>query len=63
MARIVNTDNFDSDYPNEQFILGWVPDEAAKEIAAVINKHLCKDGRGDRYYKVVDDNYILKPGI
>lgn len=61
--KIVNTDNFGGDYPNESFLnIGSVGPEAAKEIADVINKHLC--GPYDsRYWKVVENDYELQPGF
>lgn len=59
--RIVETDNYGSDYPNEKFVN--IPmlrtKEAAQEIADVINKHCC-DGR---FWRVVSNDYVLKPGF
>ncbi len=62
--RIVNTDNYGGDYPNERFIgLPSMSREAAEEIAAVINKHLCNSEYCTRYYKVVPADYALQPGF
>lgn len=62
MAKIVETDNFGSDYPNEKFLLWAMPHDKAQRIADAIN-----DAAGemhDRYWKVVDDdNYKLQPGF
>ena len=62
--KIVETDNFNGDYPDEKFVnIGNIPGEAAKEIAAVINKHCCPAGCSPRYWKVVTNDYILIPGF
>ena len=62
MSRIVETDNFDGDYPNESFLLGNMSRHAAMGIARAINNHL--SGPNDRrYWKVVDDGYKLQPGF
>lgn len=60
--RIVETDKFGGDYPAEKFLLGRLNEEAAKEIAEVINKH-CSGGCASRYWKVVKDDYVLLPGF
>lgn len=58
--RIVETDNYGGDYPNERFAMPYSLSEiAAKEITDVINKHLCRN----RYWKVVADDYTLQPGF
>jgi hypothetical protein len=61
--RIVETDNHGSDYPDEKFVLGILSEEAAKEIVAVINKHLCRSDYASRYWKVVSDEYELVGGF
>jgi hypothetical protein len=61
--RIVDTDNFDSDYPDEKFILGILRKEEAEEIAEVINRVLNTRGVSFRYYKVVENDYQLQPGF
>lgn len=59
--RIVNTCNFDRDYPNESFInLPPLSDETAETIAILINKE-CSGERASRYWKVVKDDYQLAP--
>lgn len=60
--RIVETDNFARDYPNEKFVnIPRVSEERAKIIAKAINE--CFDEEYDRYWKVVPDDYILEPGF
>lgn len=63
MARIIETDNFGGDYPNESFLnLPPMPKEKADAICALIN---CALSGPDslRYWKVVDNNYVLQPGF
>lgn len=61
--RIVETDNFDGDYPDESFVLRYsLHPEAAKNIAEVINSY-CSGTESPRYWKVVDDDYELSPGF
>jgi hypothetical protein len=60
--RIVNTDNFGSDYPNESFVLHRMNKDAAEEIAEVLNKHF-SGPMAPRYWKVVEDDYVLAPGF
>ena len=60
MARILDTDNFDGDYPAEKFLLWPMREEKAERIVDI----LYEDGfNNDRYYKVVDNDYILRPGF
>lgn len=63
MAKIVNTDNFGGDYPNERFVTGLFPmtKAHAEKIAKAINS--CTPEDCPRYWIVVDDNYKLKPGF
>lgn len=63
MAKIVNTDNYGGDYPNEKFVTGLpnLPKERLKPIADAINAQL--GPHADRYYKVVADDYELQPGF
>lgn len=62
MYRIVNTDNFGGDYPNERFVDG----EYATEVEAQL---VADEMNGDpaphnsRYYKVVEMPYELQPGF
>lgn len=63
MAKIVNTDNFGGDYPDERFVknLPRLTTEHAKRICEAINAGLPENH--DRYFKVVEDDYQLQPGF
>ena len=60
--KIVETDNFGGDYPDEKFVnLPPMTPEHASEVVIAINK-----GFGDyfpRYWKIVRDDYKLQPGF
>ena len=58
--KIVETDNYGEDYPDEKFInLPSTTKEKAESIAKVINDNLCYS----RFWKVVDTEYVLQPGF
>lgn len=60
--RIVETDNFGGDYPNESFLnLPNLSIEHATEICKAINNGF--SGNHHRYWKVVDNDYELQPGF
>lgn len=62
--KIIETDNFNGDYPNEKF-LALPPDmneAAATEICEAINKH-CSGSHSPRYWRVVAADYVLQPGF
>lgn len=59
--RIVETDNYGGDYPDESFLLWPMSEESARRIAEAINEASGMDG--PRYWKVVDNDYILQPGF
>ncbi len=59
--RIVDTDNFGGDYPDEHFHLFSMSEEAASEICAILNEETGPEST--RYYKVVENNYKLQPGF
>lgn len=62
--RIVNTDNFDGDYPNEKFVENlplMYSKERADAICDVINKGLSECHA--RWFKVVEMPYELQPGF
>lgn len=61
MSRIVETDNFDGDYPDERFVLFQMPKEHAEKIADAINA--AAGPHAHRFWKVVDGDYKLKPGF
>jgi hypothetical protein len=64
--RIIDTDNFGGDYPNENFHLLCMPKEMAEKICAFINEQYEEHfglGCCARYFMVVPDDYQLKPGF
>lgn len=62
--RIVETDNFGGDYPDEKFVnIPSVSPEHAKQIADAINNALCNHDHATRYWRVVENDYKLQPGF
>ena len=61
MKRIVNTDNYGGDYPDEKFVLFPMRKETARLIADALNAEMGMITT--RHYKVVDMDYILHPGF
>jgi hypothetical protein len=63
MAKIIHTDNFSGDYPDEKFVTGLpVLDRLhMQRICDAINSATGENY--DRYYVVVDDDYKLQPGF
>lgn len=62
--KIITTDNFDGDYPDEKFVENLpvgLSHEAAQRIADAINREL--PTHGPRFYQVVSDDYQLRPGF
>lgn len=61
--KIIHTDNFGRDYPDERFVeeLPRLPKAAMQRIADAINKELGPNA--SRYYRVVTDDYVLQPGF
>ena len=61
--KIIHTDNFGGDYPNEKFVeqLPILRKEALEKICNVINEESGKNN--PRYYRVVEDDYKLAPGF
>lgn len=58
--KIVETDNYGGDYPDEKFVnLPIMDEDTANYIAEVINNQLAND----RYWIVVNDDYELQPGF
>ncbi len=59
--RIIETDNFGGDHPNERFLLFRMSADKAERIAAILNE----DGGMNtlRWYRVVPDDYVLVPGF
>ena len=60
--KIIDTDNFDGDYPNERDIAVGIE---RRDHAAIMCQAL-NDWAGvnsPRYYKVVEDDYVNVPGF
>ena len=61
--KIIDTDNFGGDYPNERVIAeGITNEDFAKVMCDALIARFGGD-YADRYYKVVPDDYKLKPGF
>lgn len=61
--KIINTDNFGGDYPDEQVVADvHYSKEFADVMCAAINAKFSGD-TASRYYKVVEDDYVLQPGF
>lgn len=59
--RIVETDNYGDDYPDEKFVnLPIMTKEHAESVATAINSGLYNSSR---YWKVVENDYRLQPGF
>jgi hypothetical protein len=64
--KIVNTDNYGGDYPNEKFVENLPYFNNRKEadgLADAINDIAFRIGNGDRFWKVVEMPYKLQPGF
>lgn len=60
--KIIETDNFGGDYPNESFLaLPRMTPEHARRVAHAINSGF--SANAPRYWRVVDDDYKLQPGF
>jgi hypothetical protein len=61
---IVDTDNFDRDYPYEKVFLDGIPTrELANKICDAINNRFFSGHHSPRILKVVEDGYVLQPGF
>lgn len=60
MYKIVNTDNFGGDYPNESF---FVEEPLYRFQAEAICNVMNVSDRQLRHYKIVPLDYILQPGF
>lgn len=59
--RVIETDNFGGDYPDEKFVGPIMTEVHAQKVADAINA-----GFGEhcsRYWRVVDKDYKLQPGF
>jgi hypothetical protein len=62
--KIIETDNFGGDYPDERFVnIPLTTKENAQKIADAINAVFCNYDGAKRYWRVVDSLYKLQPGF
>lgn len=59
--RVVNTDNYNGDYPDERFESGPLPKEQAQTLADSLNEQA--GPYASRYFKVEPEGYDLQPGF
>ena len=61
--RLIHTDNFGGDWPDEKFVteLPALNEATLNKIAAMINSDLGPTSH--RYYKVVPEDYVLIGGF
>lgn len=60
--RIVETDNFNGDYPDEKFLnIPPMSEDHARLIAAAINEQFPQPY--PRWWKAVPNDYVLQPGF
>jgi len=61
--KIIHTDNFGGDYPDEKFVTEIPPltEKQAKEMAKLINSFGIE--HSSRYYREVPNDYKLEPGF
>lgn len=61
--RVVQTDNFGRDYPNERFVEGipFMNKDQAEQLAQLLNSFVPTNH--NRYWKVVNHDYELSPGF
>jgi len=58
--KIVETDNYGRDYPNEKFVnLPSMDNETTNKIATLVNDYTGE--HSSRYWKVVENDYTLAP--
>ncbi len=60
-ARVVNTDSFGGDYPDEHFVFGKMRWADAEVAAAALNRQA--GPRASRFYTVVEDGYEARAGV
>lgn len=60
--KIIDTDNFGRDYPNETVVAeNILHAHFANIMCGALNTDAGENS--SRYYKVVEDNYVLQPGF
>lgn len=63
---IVETDNFGGDYPDEKFVEPlpvFTSRDQASIVSAAINSAIPNRLNAPRWYKVVEEGYVLAPGF
>jgi hypothetical protein len=61
--KIVDTCNYDSDYPDEKEVgLPYMSEETAQHLCDIFNARFSGDGC-PRFYKAVDNDYVLSGGF
>ena len=61
MARIIDTDNYGGDYPDEKFWFWCMPEDKAEAICKAVNA--AAGPHASRYWRVVPNDYKLQPGF
>lgn len=64
--KIINTDNFDGDYPNEKFIENLPPhltEAQATRICDAIMEAVRSPEGSCRFWRIVPEGYVLRPGF
>lgn len=63
--RIINTDNFGGDYPNEKFVenLPYLSNKKDAELIADTINSVVRNPNADRFWRVVKMPYTLQPGF
>lgn len=66
MAKIIETDNFGGDYPDEKFVFSFpLKHETCIQICRLINNDLSEkeNEQQSRFYNTVENDYVLRPGF
>lgn len=61
--KIVDTDNYGGDYPNEQVIADNITNERFGRVMVEALNERFSGENANRYYKLVPDDYQLQPGF
>lgn len=61
LFRVVNTDNFNGDYPDEKFVGQPMAEDCARALTDQLNGD--EGMYSSRFYKVVPEGYQLVPGF
>ena len=59
--KIIETDNFGRDYPDEKLIASGITDPRLGRL--MVAGIQTTDPNDPRYYRLVDDDYKLQPGF